>query len=168
LPAILNGLVPADPAERAQFAEVCAAKKLFGAAARFYQHAFQEQPALAADLKVGRRFDAARAATQAGCGQGKDQASLSDEQRAVWRKQALAWLRADLTLLEQESNTPSGRAFAIKKLLLWQRTPAFDSLRAEATFAALPKAEQGAWRGFWADVEGVLARLKSDGKVRPG
>jgi hypothetical protein len=43
-----------------------------------------------------RRYDAACAAALAGCGNGKDTAKLSGDERAAFRKQALDWLRADL------------------------------------------------------------------------
>jgi len=38
-------------------------------------------------------------AVSIGTGQGKDAAALSPEERASWRKQALAWLQADFTAL---------------------------------------------------------------------
>jgi hypothetical protein len=161
LPAILKGEAqPANAGEKAFLGQLCLAKKLFVAATRFYQEAFREQPALAADLQSARRYNAARAAAQAGAGQGKDQSMVAQEERALLRKQALQWLRADLVLFEQTSKTPAGRALAVKKLLLWQRSPDFAGLRDEAGLAKLPAAEQAECRGLWADVEALLARLK--------
>jgi serine/threonine protein kinase/tetratricopeptide (TPR) repeat protein len=165
LPAILKGEDgPASAAERAEFAKVCAAKKQFATAARLYEEAFRSQPALAADLASFRRYDAASAAAQAADPQGKDQSALSEADRARWRKKALQWLRADLTLLERESDTPQGRARAQKWLLLVQRSPKFGSLREKPALAKLSGAEQEEYRKFWADVEALLAGMKAESK----
>jgi hypothetical protein len=70
-PVIKGEQQPADDAERLGLAEVCESQ---------------------------RRYAAALDAARAGCSQGVDAKDLDDQARAGWRKQALAWLRADLSL----------------------------------------------------------------------
>jgi hypothetical protein len=99
LPKVLEGLVqPRDAAERIAFADLCRKplKQRYAAAARFYAEAFAAEPKLAEDLRVQARYNAACAATVASCGQGKDAAGLNAKERPRLRRQALAWLRADL------------------------------------------------------------------------
>jgi tetratricopeptide (TPR) repeat protein len=168
LPAILKGEAqPASAVERTEFATVCAAKKLFVASARLYEEAFDKQPDLASEPTSLQRYNAARAAAQAGCRQGKDCAALRDAERAHWRKQALDWLRADLLLLDRRSNTPKGRAVAEQWLLRLQRSPDFDCVRVEDWLTGLPKPEQDQWRKVWAEVEALLGRVKSNAKPVP-
>src|SRR5207247_1088614 len=97
LPAVLKGEHrPQDNAERLALLSVCRGKRLYHAAARLSADAFAADPALADDLKAGHRYRAARAAARAAAGEGG--AALSPEERTRWRRQAVAWLRADLAL----------------------------------------------------------------------
>ena len=97
LPSILIGAAkPKDASELPVLAQLCYYKQLYGASARFWTDAFKSQPALADDMSVQNRHNAADAAAMAGCGQGKDDPPLDEPTRARWRKQALDWLRADL------------------------------------------------------------------------
>jgi tetratricopeptide (TPR) repeat protein len=164
LTAILRGTAqPADAAERTEFAKLCLIRKFPATAARFYQEAFAAQPALAEDLTEGKRYEAARAAALAGCGVGKDDPPLGEERRAGWRRQALAWFRADLALQTKElsSNAPLTRATAQQTLYHWQRDPDLAGLRDEAALAKLPEAEQAACRQLWADVQKLLEQART-------
>jgi len=167
LPAILKGEAqPKDAAERAEFATVCAAKKRFAAAARLFEEAFQAQPDLAADVLSYRRYDAAYAAAQAS-NSAEAQSPFSDKNPAHWRRKALEWLRADLTLLEEVGKTAQGRARAQKWLLLLQRSPEFAVLREKAALAKISAAEREDYRKLWADVDGMLVRMKAAAKDVP-
>jgi tetratricopeptide (TPR) repeat protein len=152
---------PENAAERVELAQVCVAKKQYGAAAQFYKEAFAGEPRLAADLRAGRRYEAARAASRAGCGQGKDDPALDEEARAVWRNQALDWLKADLALWGRlvPDGTPAARAAAGQKLAQWQGDAALAGVRG-AAIGELPEAEREAWQKLWADVEALQARTK--------
>jgi serine/threonine-protein kinase len=83
--------------EEDKLAQVCLLKRLTKTGARFFQEALAAMPALAKDVQQGIRYLAARAAALAGTGQGKDVAALNERRRSEWRRQALVWLRADLT-----------------------------------------------------------------------
>jgi serine/threonine protein kinase/Flp pilus assembly protein TadD len=169
LPAILNGQrQPANPAEGLVFADLCqmACKQRFATASRFYAKAFAAEPQLAADLSSGHRYDAACAAAQAGCGQGKDADTLNAKERADLRRQALAWLRADLTawreLLEKEPGKV--RPVLAEKMQHWQKDSALAGVRSEKGLKQLPPAERGAWRQLWTKVEKTLDRARSPAK----
>jgi serine/threonine-protein kinase len=156
LAKVLNGTVrPEDAGKLVELAQVCAAKKLYGAAARFYKEASAEGP------PPSHRYDAACAAALAAAGQGKDNPPLDEKERARWRKQALDWLKTDLEVWSQQvhKGPAAGRAAAVQKLARWQHDVALADLRGVA-IGELPKTEREAWRQLWTEVETLLARLK--------
>src|SRR5207244_644501 len=75
--------------ESLDLATVCERKRLNAAAARFSAEAFTADPKLADDLHAQHRYNAARAAAQAGAGRGEDAAKLDDAAKAKFRGQAL-------------------------------------------------------------------------------
>jgi serine/threonine protein kinase/tetratricopeptide (TPR) repeat protein len=164
LPSVLAGEVePASAAEAIELTEICTTRQLFGAAAGLYEKAFAAQPALAADLRRGHRSAAARVAARAGCGQGQDQPALGAASRTRWRKQALAWLHADLALWAGalERDTPGMRASARRFLAALQQDPDLAGLRDLAALVRLPRAERNACLDLWAEVEALLDRAKA-------
>jgi serine/threonine protein kinase/Tfp pilus assembly protein PilF len=156
---------PADAQERLQLADLClkSAKQLHVAASRFYSEAFAAEPTLADNLTAGHRYRAACAAVQAGCGQGKDTGSLDAQERGRWRKQALAWLQADLALwrqqLDQTSNN-SGPA-VLKQMQKWRDDAALACVRGPDALAKLPEAERRDWQMLWQDVASLQQRAES-------
>jgi hypothetical protein len=85
--AILKGEAqPGDAAEQMALAQLCAAKKEFAAAARFYAGAFTARAALADDLRAQNRYNAACAAALAAAGQGEDASQLDGQARARMRR----------------------------------------------------------------------------------
>jgi serine/threonine-protein kinase len=147
---------PRTDEERLEFAQLCMLKKFFAASAGFYEEVFKARPKWAENLTTGLRYQAARAAAQAGCGQGKDEPPPDEPARARWRKQALDWLRADLALWEKQldGGKPEGRATVERTLQLWLLHADLAGLRDEA--AKLPEAERQAWRKLWAEVDQLL------------
>src|SRR5262249_38811187 len=94
LPAILRGTKkPASAPEQIEFAKLCALEKHHAAEARFYRDAFTADPRLAEFSPSGNRYNAACAAALVSCGQSKDARKMDDKERALWRRQALDWLR---------------------------------------------------------------------------
>ena len=120
LPAFLRGeYEPRDNDERLALVGICQSQGRYQAAARLYADAFAADPDLADNLttecryrsteeepyyervesvNTEARYLAARCAALAGCGRGRDGAGLGRAERARWRQQARAWLRADLAL----------------------------------------------------------------------
>jgi tetratricopeptide (TPR) repeat protein len=70
------------------------------------------------------------------------------------RKQALAWLRADLALRTRRFQEGT---WGIGTLTFWQRDDALGSVRDRAALAKLPESERKQWQQLWADVAAVLA-----------
>jgi serine/threonine-protein kinase len=162
LPAFRKGeYQPKDNEERLGLAGVCHVKKLYLAAARLYADAYAEGPKLAGGIRPGNRYDAARAAARAGCGQGDD-APASETERARWRGQALDWLREHLAFTAKHlaTGTPRARADVQGWLRGWRTDAHLAGLREAAALAKLPANEQAAWRKLWADVEALRAKAR--------
>jgi serine/threonine protein kinase/tetratricopeptide (TPR) repeat protein len=154
---------PASPGEGIELAQLCSLKRLHQAAARFYAEAFAAEPRLADDLGAGHRYNAACAAALAGCGRDKDADKPDDTGRARWRRQALGWLRADLTawgrLLDKGPNNV--RPVVVGKMRHWQADADFAGVRGPRALAKLPVAERQAWQTLWDEVAGTLARARA-------
>jgi len=134
LPAVLQGTAkPADAAEWAALARICAQRGQHADAARLYAEGFAAHPRLADDLEAGHRYDAACAAVRSGVPEG--------------RRRALAWLTADLA-------ARTGSADADAALVHWRKDPDLASVRDRID--GLPEAERDGWRKLWADVNAAL------------
>jgi serine/threonine-protein kinase len=164
LPAVLEGTEkPANPAEQIEFARLCALKQLYAAAARFSRDAFAADPKRAEAVPSGARYNAARAAALAGCGQGKDPDKLDDQERARWRQQALDWLRADLTWwgMALDNGTAAATAQVQQQMRHWQADADLAGVRDPDALAQLPEAERQQWQQLWADVTALLKRAEA-------
>jgi tetratricopeptide (TPR) repeat protein len=159
LPGVLRGEdKPASVAERLQFARVCMFKGQYTLTARFHEEAFATNPELAND-QFWNCYNAACAAAMAGCGQG-DAREVDEKGRAHWRKQALAWLRAELTRwITYLANPQAKTQLARDTLRQWQRDFYLARVRDDAALDTLPDTEQEAWRRLWADVAKTLRKL---------
>jgi serine/threonine protein kinase/tetratricopeptide (TPR) repeat protein len=170
LPGFLDGTTTsASASELIELAVVCSLKRLNRAAVGFYDKAFGAEPKLADDLHAHRRYDAARAAALAGCGQGKDADKLDGQERAHLRRQAFDWLRADLEgwgRLPDKDQAKTGSAGTVTKVFQsWLGDPAFAGVRGPEALARLPEAERQQWRILWGDVEDAMSRTQ--GKITP-
>jgi serine/threonine-protein kinase len=163
LPSILRGAEkPANAAEQIGFAELCVLTKLYAAAAHFYGGAFAAEPKLADDARGGARYSAACAAALAGCGQGKDADKLDDKERAHLRRQALEWLREDLTWWRKELGNGTAQASVSTREWLqhWQSDADLTGVRAGDRLARLPNEEREQWERLWSEVDALLRRLR--------
>jgi serine/threonine-protein kinase len=162
LPEVLNGRQqPRSNAECLEYAAICPPKRLYVAACRFYQQAFAADSKLAeGDPKVGNLYNAATAAALAAAGRGRGAAQLNDKDRSRWRKQAVAWLRAELALWARElaKKTPEAVSTVRQELLKWQKNPNLAGIRDAAALAKLPPEEQAACRKLWSDVAALLQK----------
>jgi hypothetical protein len=154
LEGILAGKAqPADAAERVIFAELCLTCRDHPATAvRLYAEAFASEPRLA-DPTHWYRFNAACAAALAAAGKGKD-VPVEAGERSRLRKQALDWLRVELSARKKQAKPGS----MFQMLHHWQRDPDLIGVRDEAALANLPEPERAAWRQLWADVAEDLKR----------
>jgi serine/threonine-protein kinase len=162
LPAILDGKdKPRSAAERLALAQLCQRyRQRYIASARFYAEAFAEQPHLAQNLRASHRYNAACAAALAASSQGKDADTLTAQDRACLRRQALTWLRADLAAWARlvEKSPSQARPQVQRALHHWQKDTDLAGLREQAALANLPQAERAAWSQLWADVAALLKR----------
>jgi eukaryotic-like serine/threonine-protein kinase len=152
LPAFLNGTYqPQDNEERLALLGTCQFKELRTAEAGLLAAAFATDPKPAENLDSGLRYRAARAAAVAGCGGGADGAALSEPERARWRQQARAWLRADLAVWakRRQAAKPTDRGEVPKALARWRDDPDLAGLRDPDALNRLPPAERQEWRVLW-------------------
>jgi tetratricopeptide (TPR) repeat protein len=174
LSVILRGeSQPVTGEQRLLLARFCQLhKKLYATAARWYAEAFEDRPRLVDDFQAGIRYDAACAAALAGCGQGHDARKLSDKERADLRRQALAWLRADLAAWQRLLETRPELAGALSQTLRhWLADPDFNGVRGREALARLPEPERRAWQALWQEVKVVYLRVappRVSMRPRPG
>jgi tetratricopeptide (TPR) repeat protein len=164
---------PADPQERVGLAEFCIMwKRLPLTGLRLWTGLFAEGFPQAEDDRAIQTYNAACAAALAANGDGLDVAALSDEERARWRKQALEWLRAALTVWTNriEKGAATDCVAIDKRMKLWQDAEELACLRDEAALAKLSEAEREAWRKLWTEVAALRDRAKAgipDGGDKP-
>jgi tetratricopeptide (TPR) repeat protein len=153
LPDILSGKAkPAGAAEGFEFAWICQKKKQYADAVRLYSDAFAGDP-----NPSPHRFNAACCALLAAAA-----LKPNDKEKLGLRRQALDWLRADLTFWEKQADTgkAEGRALVQRVIEVWQSNPGLASVRDKGGLATLPDPERKAWEQFWADVEALRKQLR--------
>jgi tetratricopeptide (TPR) repeat protein len=161
LPTALDGRAePADADAALGFDRVCRITKRHAAAARLWA-AVMDVLGAASDPRTGVRYNAARSAALAGCGQGAD-APAEDAERARLRAQALDWLRADLALWTKRAagEKPDVRALVQQTLKHWQEDADLAGLRDKDAVSKLPADEQEAWKALWSDVDDLYKRTR--------
>jgi hypothetical protein len=158
--AVLNGKARAGADEQAALARMCLRKRLYTHAVHFFEAAFAAHPPAAEDLS-GARYDAACAAVLAGQGSCRDAFLLDDAEYTRLRRQALAWLRADLAAWSQRlaSGRAEDRPVITGTMRHWKQDTDLAGVRDGAALGNLPEAERRAWRQLWADVAALLARV---------
>ncbi len=160
--AVLEGKDRArDAAECLGFAQLCSLpyRQQYAAAVRFFGEAFTRQPDLTEDLDANHRYNAARLAALAGCGQGRDAAGLDGKELARLRRQALDWLRSDLAARERQLDKHPGWVAA--DLRRWLADPVFLGVRGPEWLGKPPADERQLWQKLWDDVASTLARAKA-------
>ena len=163
LPAFLQGeYQPQDNDERLALLGVCQSQGRNAAAAQLYADAFASDRALA-DSVPECRYRAARCAALAGCGRGADAANLSEAERTRWRKQAGAWLRADLAgLVGWLDGDPAARRGLVRLALArWREYPDLACVRDPGELDKLPADERQDYLALWAAVAAVVARTET-------
>jgi serine/threonine protein kinase/Flp pilus assembly protein TadD len=171
LPEVLQGKVqPKDALECLAFANICQLRSLYYAAARFRADAFARQPTLAAELSPGNCYNAACSAALAGCRQGKDADQADDKERARLRRQALDWLKADLTARRRwlEKEPEKARAAVLLYMQHELTDKEFNGVRGDEALAKLPEEERRDWLKHWEEVEHLRRRAADRAPDKPG
>jgi hypothetical protein len=151
LPAIVSGeKKPAGAAEALEFASLCQVRKEYPDAVRLFTYAFAADPRRADNLQSTPRYRAARCAVLAAA-----DLEPRDTEKPRLRRQALDWLRADLTLWDTQTSTKQTVSMAPVLLALWgwQNDAGLASVRDTKALALLPGPERKAWEKLWVDVE---------------
>ena len=152
---------PVSPRQAIELAAFAAGyRERYHAAAHFYTEAIRDDPSLTA-----YRYTAARFAALAAAGQGQDAAALSTDERTGLRRQALAWLQADLNAWQRGvlDGNPRDRADADDLLRARQWEPALATVRHPWSLLRLPPDERRQWQKLWADVEALLKKASKIG-----
>ncbi len=161
LTAILAGKgKPKDTIERLRLGLRAYNTSRHAAAARLWDEALTVEPRLANDRDAGVRYDAARAAALAGTGQGKDDPTPGEGEKARLRGKALGWLREELKAWEKVLNSNEGKETVGQTLRHWTQDADLAGVREPASLAKLQEAERKEWEGLWKDVERLRARAK--------
>jgi hypothetical protein len=97
----------------------------------------------------------------AAAGQGQGEPPLDDAAKAKLRRQALDWLKAELTAWGRvlESGSPQAPPKKVRKPSDWKQDGDLAGIRDAAALARLPANEQEAFAQFWADVDAWDATL---------
>jgi serine/threonine-protein kinase len=153
---------PRDNTERLALLGVCRFKNRTVALARLYADAFAADATLAEDRWTTHRYNAVRAAAQAGCGQGEDARGLKEQERLRWRYQAREWLQADLRARARDfdANPMVARDGIHKTLTHWREDYELACVRDPGDLEKLGADERREWRALWGEVAAVLARTE--------
>jgi Tetratricopeptide repeat len=103
----------------------------------------------------------------AGGGNNKDEPPLADATKAKLRRQALIWLKAELTASTKliESGPPQGSTGISQAIEQWEQDSNLAGFREALTLAKLPADEKKAWQTLWADVDSVMKRAPAPGAL---
>jgi tetratricopeptide (TPR) repeat protein len=161
LPAILKGSQqPRDNAERLAVFGLCFNSKRYAQAVRHLEDALRNDPKLADDSKVRRRYNGARAAALAASGSSQNEPPLDDAARAKLRAQALGWLKAELAAWTKAVDSdPKSGPTVITTLQQWKIDPNLAAIRETKALEKLPESDRKEWQTLWAEVDGLQARL---------
>jgi hypothetical protein len=166
LAALLRGDAEATgAAECLELASLCQlpCKQLHTAATRFAADAFSADAKLAEDLAQAHRYNAACSAALAAAGQADDAKHLPDKVQLMLRRQALAWLRADLAAYWKlaRAGEPNTKQFAHDQVAHWQQDTDLASVRDRDALARLPDDEHRAWNQLWGEVAALLKQVEA-------
>jgi hypothetical protein len=136
------------------------ARRRYAAAARLFAAALESEPARTQDRRAQYRYEAACSAAAAGTGHGEDDPRPGAAARTAMRRQALEWLRAELTAWAASSREASSdaREDLARALRHWKSDPALSCVREAEALTKLPPEERTDWKVLWSDVDALLAR----------
>jgi thiol-disulfide isomerase/thioredoxin/tetratricopeptide (TPR) repeat protein len=163
LPALLRGEdQPRDNGERLAFAYMAKERQHYVVATRLWAEALAADPECANDFEAAPRYRAACAAALAVAAPGADAAPLDDHEKIGLRKQALAWLRAELAWRgrQLDGDAPVDPTAAREALQRWQEDRDLAGLRDAVALTQLPAEERAAFTQLWADVAALVKKAE--------
>jgi tetratricopeptide (TPR) repeat protein len=159
LPTFLTGKYePTDDSERLAFAGACVARGRNAAAVRLYTAALATDPKLMEPPRLDQ-YNAACIALRAASGHGSDAPTTADA-RAELRRQAHAWLTADLSTWEKflTADPAKNRQTVQRTASFWLADSDLAPVRDPSALTALPADERAGWERFWADTRALTSR----------
>ena len=161
IPDIIQGLTKPANEDCLDLAQLCFVKHYYATSVLLYTAAFSNTSRLFDDLRSGHRYNAARAAVLAGCGQGNDAASLDALKRSLLLHQAYGWLQLDIAAWKGKlkNPNPTDQVEARRILTRWRDDPALATLRDPAALDDLSLAERDEWKSLWTDLDALLVRF---------
>jgi tetratricopeptide (TPR) repeat protein len=129
-------------------------------AARLYEVVLIVSPSRAARHRVA----AAKVAALAGTGAGRDDRPTGEAEQAALRGLALGWLRDELAARTKafQPDDPASRAALAEELSGCRSDSALAGVRDTDALRELPEAERDTWHAFWAEVDALLQKARSD------
>ena len=163
LAAVLAGQPPKDDAERLALAYRAYQKSRHAVSARLFDDALTHDPKLGDDRNFQHRYNSACVAAMAASGKGKDEPSPDEAAKTKLRKQALDWLKAELSAWKRVSIIiePGNKELVAKNLTHWKEDAELAGIRDEQDLAKLPEEERAAFKQLWNDVESLLTKMGS-------
>ncbi len=151
---------PKDDVERLQLASRAYEKSLYTSSNRLSAEAFANNPKLAESRRPQHRYNAARAAARAGCGQGKDDPPPDEAAKFKFRRQALDWLKAELAAWAKvlEGGPAEVKATIAPTLEHWTADADLAGIHDEKELAKLSEKERADFRQLWKNVDQLLTK----------
>ena len=160
---------PVKAVDAAEFSKLCRQPflKRYAASARLYATACAADPKYANDASTfARRYDAARSAALAGCGQGAD-APADASARAALREQGLVWLETNRKLLARRlaSGARNDQQYVASQLSAWLAEKDLAGVRQGTSQHDWAPSEAAAWSAFWSEIEAMV--IKTNEATKP-
>jgi serine/threonine-protein kinase len=166
LPAVFRGDdQPVDAADLMGLARVAThIEQRFAVTARLIARSLDAHPHWADFDQDPPRYYGAVCATVAATERDSNLQYAPEADLPGLRKQALQWLRAELSRKAQQwvEGSPEQRDTIRKALAFWTVDGWLAGLREESRLARLPETEQMEWRALWDEVRALLKRNRGD------
>ncbi len=145
-----------------QLAYMIAYDQRFALAARLLAEALGSDPKLGDAPRTHARYNAARAATMAAAGQGQGEPPLDNAAKMKLRRQALDWLKAELSALDKflPSGQPQDIAAIVQDLQHRKKDSDLSGIRDAMSLSNLTEAERNGFQALWTEVEALLERAQ--------
>jgi hypothetical protein len=158
---VRKGEAPKDNAERLTLAQNTFNEKQYSASAQLWTEALKADPKLASDRTADHRYKAARSALMAAGGMGKDNPAPDEAAKAYRRKQALNWLKAELSAWKREAMIiePGSKERVSTTLAHWKQDADLACIRGEKELANLPESEHKKWQSLWENLDALRAKV---------
>jgi len=150
---------PADGEEARALANIAHQRRRYVLAVGLWRSAFEMDPSIVKGAESWNRYSAACSAALAAEGEGVDARRLVADRRGALRRQAVTWLREDLSAMKKYFEKGDLTKSALtKRLTHWRKDRDLAGLRDAEAVAGLPADERQDLASLWAAVDELLLR----------